>query len=63
VQANSTNAGSAATGAELKKFQNYQDISAGVDFISVAIESSGVWGQHAIELVSEIGRRLSEVSH
>jgi len=32
-------------------------------FIPFAIESSGVWGQHAMELVSEIGRRLSEVSH
>jgi len=43
--------------------QVYQDISAGVDFIPVVIESSGVWGQHAMELVLEIGRRLSEVSH
>jgi len=56
-------AGSAATEAELKKLHTYQDISAGVDFIPVAIESSGVWDQHAMELVSEIGRRLIEVSH
>jgi len=63
VQANSRKAGSAATGPELKKLQKLQDISAGVDFIPVAIESFGVWGQHAMELVSEIGRRLSEVSH
>jgi len=33
-----------------------------VDFIPVAIESSGVWGQHAMELVSEIGRRLNKLS-
>jgi len=37
--------------------------STGVDFIPVAIESTDVWGQHAMELVSEIARRLSEVSH
>jgi len=63
VQANSRKAGSAVTGAELKKLQKYQDICAGVDFIPVAIKSSGVWGQHVMELVSEIGRGLSEVSH
>jgi len=57
VQANSRKAGSAATGAELKKLQKYQDISAGVDFIPVAMGSSGVWGQHATELAS---RRLDE---
>jgi len=37
VQANSRKVGSAATGAELKKLQKYQDICAGVDFIPVAI--------------------------
>jgi len=59
----SRKAGSAATRAELKKLQKYLDNCVGVDFIPVAIESSGVWGQHAMELVSEIGRRLSIVSH
>jgi len=63
VQANSRKAGSAAIGADLKKLHKYQDISAGVDFIPFAIESSSIWGHHALELVSEIGRRLSEVSH
>jgi len=63
VLANRRKAGSAATEAELKKLHKYQDISTSVDCIPVAIESSGVWGQHAMELVSEIGRRLSEVSH
>jgi len=65
VQANSRKAGLAATGAELKKLQKYQEnkFCGVVDFIPVAIESSGVWGQYAMELVSEIGRQLSEVSH
>jgi len=60
VLANSRRAGSSATEAELKILQKYQDISAGVDFIPVAIESSGVWGQHAMELVSEIGCLLQK---
>jgi len=56
-------AGSAASEKELKKLHKYQDISTSVDFIPVAIESSGVWEQHAMELVSEIGRELTEVRH
>jgi hypothetical protein len=63
VQATSRQAGSAATEAELKKIQKYQDLCAGIDFVPVAIETSGVWGQRAMELVSEIGRRIAEVSH
>jgi len=56
VQSNSRKAGTAATTeAELKELHKYQNISTSVDFIPVAIESSGVWGQHAMELVSEIG--------
>jgi len=44
--------GSAATEAELKELQKYHDISAGVDYILVAIESFGLWCQHAMELLS-----------
>jgi len=42
VIANSRKASSAATEAELNKLLKYQDISAGVDFIPVAVESFGV---------------------
>jgi len=38
---------------------NNNNIIAGVDFIPFAIETSGVWGVQALELVSEIGRRLT----
>jgi len=38
-------------------------IIAGVDFISFAIEKSGVWGVQALKLVSEIGRRLTSTTH
>ena len=53
----------AAAGAELKKQQKYQEICSGVDFIPVAIETTGVWGQQAMEIVSEIGHKLAEVNH
>jgi len=56
-------AGSAAAKAELKKVQKYRDITAGVDFVPVSIETSGVWGEEALSLVSEIGRRISDISH
>jgi len=63
VLANSKKPGSAATEAELMKLHKYQDISTSVDFIPVAIESSGFWDQHVMEIVSEIGCWLTEVSH
>jgi len=45
---------SAATGAELKKLQKYQDISAGVDFIPVIIESCSIW----VSMPWNLSRRL-----
>ena len=52
-----------AAGAEVKNQQKYRDVNAGVDFVLFAIETSGVWGEQAMELVTEIGRRIAEVSH
>jgi hypothetical protein len=63
VQSSSTQAGSAAAAAESKKTQKYADIINSVDFVPVAIETSGAWGQHAMDLVSDIGRRLAAVTH
>jgi len=37
-------AGSAAANAEIRKCHKYQDIICGVDFVPVAIETSGAWG-------------------
>jgi len=59
----SVQAGSAALKAELNKSRMYVDIIAGVDFIPFAIDTSGVWGVQALELVSEIGRRLNSTTH
>ena len=63
VQASSTRAGSAAAAAEVQKSQKYADITTGVDFVPVAIETSGTWGEQAIDLVKEIGRRIAEATH
>jgi hypothetical protein len=63
VQATSRQAGSAAAGAEQKKYLKYGDMSSAVDFVPVAIETSGVWGEEALNLVTEIGRRIAELTH
>jgi hypothetical protein len=49
--------------AEEKKVQKYSDIISGVDFVPVAIETSGVWGSHALDLITEVGRRIAGVTH
>jgi len=63
LQSSSTQAGLAAAAAETKKTQKYADIIAGVDFSPVAIETSGVWGEQALILVKEIGRRIAAITH
>ena len=63
VHASSMQAGSAAAAAEEKKMRKYSDIISGVDFAPVAIETSGVWGKQALDLVTEVGRRIAEVTH
>jgi len=63
VQASSTRAGSAAEAAEASKALKYADITTGVDFIPVAIETSGTWGAQGFDLIRKIGRRLAEVTH
>jgi hypothetical protein len=45
VTASSIEAGCVAATSEARKTQNYQDIISGVDFVPVAIETSGVWGK------------------
>ena len=43
--------------------RKYSGIISGVDFTPVAVETSGVWGNQAQNLITEIGRRISEVTH
>ena len=63
IQACSVQAGSAATVAETAKTQKYSDIIAGVDFVPFAIETSGVWGEKALDMTKEVGRRLKDVTN
>jgi hypothetical protein len=62
LPAGSHKAGSAAATAEVNKTQKYDDIISGVDFVPVAIETSGVWGKQGFDLVNEIGRRIAGTS-
>jgi len=50
-----------AAATEEKKIRKYSDIFSGVDFSP--IETSGVWVEHALDLVTEIGRRIAAVTH
>ena len=63
MQTTSRIAGSAAAGAELKKQQKYSDLNVGIDFVPFAIETSGVWGEEAMRLVTEIGRMTAVDTH
>ena len=60
VQASSTRTGSAAEASKTKK---YADIRTDVDFMPVAIETSGTWGEQGFDLIRKIGRRIAEVTH
>jgi len=53
---------SQASAAELNKIAKYSDIIAGANFVPFVIETSGVWGEQAICLVKELGRRMAEVN-
>ena len=59
IQASSISAGSAAKIAEEKKIAKYSDLPAGIDFVPIAIETSGAWGEKGFELVRELGRRIT----
>jgi len=54
---------SAAAAAEEKMTRKYSEISSGVDLSPFVIETSGVWGDHALDLVTEICRPIAAVTH
>jgi len=62
VLASSTGAGSAASAAEALKELKYADITNGVNFIPVAIKTSGIWGRQAIDLIKNICQHILEVT-
>jgi len=60
IHENIVQVGSAVSTAEINmnKLRKYEDISAGVD-----IKTSRILDVQALELVSEIGRRLASTTH
>ena len=44
-------------------YKKYADIIAGVEFVPFAIETSGVWGEQALDLVKEACRRIAALTH
>ncbi|SRR6266536_1995094 len=59
----SERAGTAAEVAELAKRAKYCDLLSSVDFIPIALDTSGVWGKEGLKLMLEIGRRTAEMKN
>jgi len=58
---NAITTGAAANRASVSKTAKYGALSVSHIFVPVAIETADTWGQSAIELVQEIGKRISTV--
>jgi hypothetical protein len=55
-------AGRAAGVAEVRKRAKYSTLAIEHNFVPVAIESMGAWGEEAIALTAEIGGRIASLS-
>ena len=62
LSATTLTAGAAADKATANKEMKYSAVANTHIFFPVAIETSGVMNQLAVDLVSEIGRRISSVT-
>jgi len=56
----STTAGAAAAQAEVRKKTHYEYLAGQYVFVPLAFETFGPWGQAAVELISEIARKITE---
>ena len=54
--------GSAASGAESRKFKRYEQVASLYTFCPFAVETLGPFGEEALKLVKELGRRIQESS-
>ena len=57
-----TTAGVAADNAASNKEAKYRQLANSHIFIPVAIETAGSWNHRAVELVQELGRRMTAVT-
>ena len=58
----SSQVGFAAELAEKKKQTKYQHLQPSFIFYPVAIETSGVWGQHGLSLIKSIGQKIASIT-
>jgi len=57
-----TTAGATADKVASNKVAKYRQIANSHIFVPVAIESAGTWNHQAVELVQELGRRMTAVT-
>jgi hypothetical protein len=55
-------AGAAAAAAETKKRRHYADIPNAYIFCPFAVETMGTFGEEALSLVKDLGKRLQEIT-
>ena len=60
VARSAAEAGSAAAMSETKKISKYLALSDKHEFVPVAIETLGTWGELALAFVNEVGRRVTD---
>jgi hypothetical protein len=56
-------AGAAAAKAETVKIAKYADISVTYNFVPLAFETLGAWGNECKNFVAELGRRITVVTN
>ena len=57
-----TTASAAANRAADNKTAKYQELAKTHQFASIAIETGGTWNEKAVEFISEVGRRITEIT-
>ena len=57
-----TTASAEANLAEESKTAKYQELAKTHQFAPIAIETGGAWNEKAVEFVTEVGRRITEVN-
>jgi hypothetical protein len=60
ISSTSRSAGAAALQAEKKKFRKYQGALSRYLFVPFAVETLGPFGEEALALVKDLGRRISD---
>ena len=62
IHRTSIEAGAAAATSETKKITKYSLLSDRHEFVPVAIETLGTWGERGLVFINELGKRIAEVS-